>query len=595
MGISRELLKTWCEGLERYQVREGRVLEGKGGLWCPVCRRFHGRCLDAFYPFLAMADLGEQRFLDAALLLYEWAEANVSEPDGSFLNDVDSDWKGITVFSVIQLAEAITHHGKILPPGWRERITERTRKGAEFLFDFKELEENNINYRAANCLAMYMAGNLLGEEDYLKKAEKLAKDVLSCVSEDGILLGEGYPFEARTPMGCAPVDMGYNIEESLPVLAQYAYLSQNRELADKVIWMLKSHERFVLDDGGIDDSFGTRNFKWTYWGSRTSDGGALGYLLFSDREKRLGQAASRMLQMLRRCTHNGLLYGGIYQYELGEPPCIHHTFTHAKVVAGILDYGLEERITDLPVQRPEKTGIYYYKDMALYRAEGPEYTADVTSYDWQYGDLSQGHAGGGMMILLWQKEYGPVLCSGMNEYVRKEPANMQLPALDHHECISFRIEGEEQKAGYSSLYDDCSSMYEAGGEPAVLEAEGELRNAARRKLEGGQGRYRIRYTFSDHRIAFQAEIPENACVVVPLVKAPGSRVRQEKNTLTIEGRADIRLTVTEGKLSLPYGEETIYNLVPGVEAVKVKLAPSFGGAGKLCWSVEFSGSHQAGA
>ena len=198
------------------------------------------------------------------------------------------------------------------------------------------------------------------------------------------------------------------------------------------------------------------------------------------------------------------------------------------------------------------------------------------------------------MTLLWQREYGPILCSGMNEYVRKEPSNMQLPTLDRHECISFRIEGEEEKTGYSSLYDDSSRMYEAGREPAVLEAEGELRNAARKKLEGGQGRYRIRYTFSDDRIAFQAELPEHASVVVPLVKAPGSSVRQEKNSLTIEGRADIRLTVTEGNLSLPYGEETIYNLVPGVEAVKVKLAPSFGGAGKVCWSVGVSGRRQAG-
>ena len=34
----------------------------------------------------------------------------------------------------------------------------------------------------------------------------------------------------------------------------------------------KSHLAFLLPDGGLDNSMGSRSCKWTYWGSRTSDG-----------------------------------------------------------------------------------------------------------------------------------------------------------------------------------------------------------------------------------------------------------------------------------------------------------------------------------
>ena len=35
---------------------------------------------------------------------------------------------------------------------------------------------------------------------------------------------------------------------------------------------LRAHLEFMLPDGAWDNSWGTRNYKWTYWGSRTSDG-----------------------------------------------------------------------------------------------------------------------------------------------------------------------------------------------------------------------------------------------------------------------------------------------------------------------------------
>ena len=68
------------------------------------------------------------------------------------------------------------------------------------------------------------------------------------------------------------VDLGYNVEESLQSLVLYGLLEQDEEVLATVTKALTTHAEFMLPDGAWDNSWGTRSYKWTYWGSRTSDG-----------------------------------------------------------------------------------------------------------------------------------------------------------------------------------------------------------------------------------------------------------------------------------------------------------------------------------
>lgn len=104
----RELLEDWCLALRNLQVRGTGNPRLDGGILCPACGRIHGRCWEAMYPFLHMAKVsGDESWIQAAQELFQWAEHVVSQPDGSYLNDLDSDWKGTTVFNVIQLADCL--------------------------------------------------------------------------------------------------------------------------------------------------------------------------------------------------------------------------------------------------------------------------------------------------------------------------------------------------------------------------------------------------------------------------------------------------------------------------------------------------------
>ncbi|WP_431211296.1 hypothetical protein ACQ86N_36240 [Puia sp. P3] len=54
------------------------------------------------------------------------------------------------------------------------------------------------------------------------------------------------------------------MEETLPSLALYGLLNKDEELLQRLTAALRTHMEFMLPDGGWDNSWGTRNYKWTW-------------------------------------------------------------------------------------------------------------------------------------------------------------------------------------------------------------------------------------------------------------------------------------------------------------------------------------------
>ena len=133
--LCASLLDVWTSALFRLQIRNTGDPRIDGALVCPACGKIHGRCFEAMYPFLHMASAtGDDMWVEASIALFDWAEAVVSQPDGSFLNDIDSPWKGTTVFNVIQMVDCLSFHGKVLPGSFVDRLSSRVRKAADFLY-----------------------------------------------------------------------------------------------------------------------------------------------------------------------------------------------------------------------------------------------------------------------------------------------------------------------------------------------------------------------------------------------------------------------------------------------------------------------------
>ena len=169
-ALSHSLLREWCGGLERLQIKSG-AREKLGGIKCPACNFIHWRIGDAVYPFLSLAKRdGDSRMLDAGMMLYGWMENNVSQPDGAWINDFSNPWKGTSVFGAISLAEAVKHCGGILEKKDCERMRLRLGRAARFIASFikfgrpdVKFDGPNINYLAAAAHALALSAEVLDD------------------------------------------------------------------------------------------------------------------------------------------------------------------------------------------------------------------------------------------------------------------------------------------------------------------------------------------------------------------------------------------------------------------------------------------------
>jgi hypothetical protein len=590
-SLFSSLLHSWCDGLLKHQIGENQGDALRGGLLCPACGLIHGRCGDAVYPLLHMAHAtGDSRYLQAAIDVHEWSQRQVSRDDGSWVNDVTlSSWKGITVFHAIALGEALDHHGSILDSRIRNQWTDRLAQAAKFLDGFITIDTGNINYPVTSSYCFALCGHVLGDHRYTERGRAMAHTAMDYFTPRHILFGEGHPLTGVSPKGCHPVDLGYNVEESLPALALYSILTGDTVVRDIVVEALRTHMEFMLPDGAWDNSWGSRNYKWSWWGSRTSDGCQPAYVLLSKQDPRFLEVARRNTRLMADCTHDGLLYGGPDYFTHGDFPCIHHTFTHAKAIATTLDRGGNElKSTErhlLP--RDETYSVRSFPEIGTYLAAVGDWRATVTENDWEYVEKVQsgsgggggGHATGGALTILFHKNLGPVLTASMTEYQIIENSNQQTFRDAAHMTLTPRIECAVSET-YTSLNDLSATLQSnTTADGAVFDAAGRLLTIGHHPPQTGDVHYHLSYDLRAERVEIRVRVesemplPTIAKFILPVISSP-------KETVTTRDAKRIEITKSHGVLSVTTdsvrGFEEIpkgrtFNLVPGFECVPVEI------------------------
>ena len=451
------LLREWCDALVRLQIDKPDDASLHGGILCPACKMIHGRCHEAAYPLLAAARrTGEKKYLDAARKLFAWG-GNMLCPDGAVRNDAKSDWKGVTAFAAIALHDALFFHGGLLGDAERGQWEARLADMGRWLYKSLTVGARAyINYYAANACAMALLGRYFDIDAYRAAARELADYCFAHRSGSGLLYGEGSPHDTRTPKGCLAIDFGYNAEESLPCLCRYADTADDADAMEKCRRMYDSQLVWMLPDGAWDDSMGTRSFKWSYWGSRTADGCQDALFRLGRKDPVFAEAAWRNFELLRRCTHGGLLAGGSDYAENGEEICVHHTFCHAKTLAASLDAGTYAFLrTALPAQTIAP--LLQYEETDTYRISDGEWIADITAYDARY--KRGGHISGGSVSLLWHRRCGAAVAAGMAAFSLFEPFNQQIPRdPDTHRSPCPRIEADIGGKTFAQHFDYAASM-----------------------------------------------------------------------------------------------------------------------------------------
>lgn len=577
---SLSLLTTWCDAMIRDQVYNPNDSVTNGALYCHACEKIHGRCTDAVYPFLYMADkTGDKKYLDAAIKVMDWS-VNVDLPDGSWTNMLDpKSWNGTTVFGAIALGEALHHHGHILPKDLKNKWEKRLKKAIEYVYQKFDMEFSHINYRFTAIYALYFLGNYFKEEKYIKRSKEFAALIpIYLTAPNKLLYGEDHPDDEKSAKGFYPVDIGYNVEESLNGAIQYAVLIKDEALLKLLTESLNGHLEFMLPDGAWDNSFGTRQNKWTYWGSRTTDGCQPAFSLMADRNPAFGTAAVLSTELLERCTVNGLLSGGLHYKTHGVKPCMHHTFAHAKNLAFVLDNAekLKNVNKNTPVPRSKNDGIKHFPELDVWLSARGPWRSTVSSYDQIWKKKYSVAATGGSLAVLWHEKVGPLFTASMVEYLLVEPYNQQ-PQPGEDFCLTPRLERYVDDMWYTNLQDLKAKVSHKDNQGVIqFTIDTELTNREKETLKTND-HFKLQYFFDQNKTIIKAlrnaTKANGDTLVLPVISPTGEKVVQTSET-RIEIHKPEGLVVLKSNVPMhikPSEKERIFNQVPGMEVIPIMI------------------------
>lgn len=570
------LLKIWCDAMIRDQVDDKSNPVHDGALYCYACEVVHGRANEAVYPLMYMADAtGEQKYLDAALKLLDWS-VNVDGPKGSWTNMIDpKSWNGITVFGAIALGEALKYHGHLLSKDLKAKWDARLKEAIAFVYDRFDIHFSHINYRFTAIYALYFLGHYFKEEAYIKRSKEFAALVPKYLTEPNkLIFGEDKPDNDKSAKGLYPIDIGYNVEESLNAVVQYAILEKDDVLLELLTTSMEGHLEFMLPDGAWDNSFGTRQNKWSYWGSRTTDGCQPGFALMAHRNPAFGTAAVLNTELLERCTVNGLLAGGLHYESHGIKPCIHHTFSHAKSLAFILDN--TEKIGNLdkqtPVPRSVRNGVKHFPELDVWLGVRGPWKSTVSTYDQIWKKAYSVAGTGGALNVLWHDKVGPLFTASMAEYLVVEPFNQQ-PQPNADFCITPRVERWVDAVWYTNIHDLKAKV-------GFSDKDGTIDFKVMATLTNRDKEYAIdhanvvlNYQFDREKAILKArrtsEEANGDTFVVPIISQTGEKVvRPSKYIIELHKKEGIVRIVSNVPAKIKgRKEERIFNQVPGMEVL----------------------------
>jgi len=309
--------------------------------------------------------------------------------------------------------------------------------------------------------------------------------------------------------------------------------------------------------------------------------------MMSKVDPRFREAARRNAELMAACTHEGLLYGGPDYFVHGDAACIHHTFTHAKALAGVLDRGdFADRSDDRPkLPRDEAYGLKTFPVIGTRLAAIGSWRATVTEYDFEYvesvqagsGGSGGGHASGGALSLLYHLEMGPILVASMTKYAMVEISNQQAYRDGSHMTLTPRVECAGKET-YTSL-DDLKAVLtaERNGEEIAFDVKGRLLTAGHKAPSGGDLLYHLTYRIGEVGVELTAGIsgvaPAAARFIVPVIARGDEKFSQpEARTLKIaktKGTLTVQTDSAEGFERIP--QERTFNLVPGFEAIPLSV------------------------
>lgn len=567
----KSTLLSLCNTLLRTQINDPTD-PNFGALVCPSSNPenhpIHSRAAEAVYPFTIVWKLtGEVKYRDAAIRLGNWL-IKIQETSGKKVggwSEVWPDpeqkgWFGTTTDQLTSMAGAFPVLQAYLNSSEIKKWNSSIERAAEFVrMNFPI--GSNINYNATGAATLVLAYNAVKNprESWLIKADSLMNiNTLKFIDRQNLLSGEG--------MG---VDEGYVIAQSIGYIALYGILKNDSHIKQIAADLLKTHYLFVYPNGSVDNSWGTRSYKWSYEsGTKTAPGVYFSFALLVDMDPKFNSAGLKCLKYLnQKCMRDGWISYGPHakNHETSSPPCNYSTFARAQSLALAIEYGAKAKIKELfPVQ--EQNWYKFFPDIKVAVIRTDKIMATVSAYG-EIGRYPRGSVcRGGSISNLWYEGFGEngfMQSSSTSSYKRIEP--MHMPYEKDLLPLTPRIEFNFDSSYYSNIFESKATMN-------VVEDVDNIRVTTTGNMQSINGykskvNYSLTNRFYDSYLTKEITVKGNSQsfrIIEPIVKDQGSTFYLKNDSTVI-----IKTTSSKTEWEFKITNSTIpYKLTLGTDAEK---------------------------
>lgn len=579
-------LLSLCDALLPTQINEPSD-PNFGALVCPSTNPdnhpIHSRAAEAVYPFaIAYKLTGKTKYRDAAIKLGNWL-LTVQETAGkkaggwseNWPDPAQKGWFGTTTDQLISLAGAYP----ILKPFLNASEIKKWNKSMENAADFIVTNfpiGGNINYSATGAATLLFAYKIADnpKQIWLLKADTLMNtNTLKFIDHQNFLTGEGNG-----------IDEGYNMAQSIGYIALYAILKNDLRIKQIAANLLKVHDLFVYPNGSVDNSWGTRSFKWSYEsGTKTAPGVYFSFALLADMDPEFGAAELKCLEYLNTRKHDGWIAYGPHasNHTSSSPPCNYSTFARAQSIALAIEYGAKTQ-NKAPFPAQKRNWYQFFPDINVAVIRTDNMMATVSAYGQIDRYPRESVCRGGSITNLWYDGFGEngfMQSSSSSSYKRIE--SMHMPIEKDLLPLTPRIEFTSGTSYYSNIFEDSATMNvkkESDNIKVVTAGNMQTIKGAKSNVN-----YNLTNRFYDSYLIKEITVlgeGQAFRIVEPVVKDPGTTFHLKNDSTVIiktaSSKAEWELKILSStipyKITLGTDAEKYWCPFPGVEAYPITIS-----------------------
>jgi hypothetical protein len=500
------LLEDLLGGLSRYLEMNDRTGE-KSSIFCPYHRDHHTRGGEAAFSFVYLGSVnGQSVTTERGLALADWLLTRQNQ-DGSW-DESPGPWKGTTVFQLMALAGVVDVCG---PDFLRERYAlyeMAIEKAADWVARYINMRRVTTNYVASGAAGLALVNKIFPGRGWNKGAMRLARLAAGRINREGLIEGEGRGRRILKKIYIKPrgIDIGYGLEMTLSSLALYLQLIEDDEVNSVFHRALQAHIFFVYPDGSLDNSLGSRGYKWTIYGSKTTHGSQMSLAYGALRDPQMKRALKVTTECLRGYVKNGLLRNGPYLDSNTNTYCLYPTIMRACNLAFALKYFPETEIAQDLIPADKALWVKKFSSLNSLVVKRKPWMATISGYDnlTRY-PTPKGHStfyvpGGGSLTYLFHDDWGPVQAATQLEYQQLEL--LHVPKMTREtQSLTPRIVLRSESGMTNSAYTRKTKIsYTQDQEITVVQIWGRF-FSSEGKGEELKSHYRIEYIFSPDKLA----------------------------------------------------------------------------------------------